>query len=376
MVKRQFETIISAFKRVNLSNWLWLVLGTAAFVVLIGGVGSWGLRVVEDWTHLQQNPTDATQKQFNASLEIVKAIVGGIGTLATIVGGIVLYLNFRVANQNAKTAIKTVEVANRNAEIANKTADLAELRLITERFSKAVEQLGSDKIEVRLGGIYALERIAQDSVRDHWTIMEVLTAFVREKSPVKSKAKESFIEHYLQQRETEATPTPVAKDVQAALTVIGRRNVENDLEGKQLDLSYSNLVAVNLYQARLSSALLDAADLRGADLRFATLNKASLLDADLSDAFLIGTKLIAAELIGAKLNGADLNDADLRFAVLNETAFFGVDLTAVSLFNTPLNSALLCQTTMPDGTISDRDCVEMGLPPSNSSASKAELDSH
>src|SRR5215472_8488533 len=53
-------------------------------------------------------------------------------------------------------------------------------RRITESFSKAVEQLGSDKLEVRLGGIYALERISQESPRDYWTVMETLTAFVRE----------------------------------------------------------------------------------------------------------------------------------------------------------------------------------------------------
>jgi hypothetical protein len=56
---------------------------------------------------------------------------------------------------------------------------------ITERFTRAVDQLGSDKLEIRLGGIYALERIAKDSAdKDHWTIMEILTAFVRERSPV------------------------------------------------------------------------------------------------------------------------------------------------------------------------------------------------
>ncbi len=42
-------------------------------------------------------------------------------------------------------------------------------------------------LEVRLGGIYALERIARDSPKDHWTIMEVLTAYVRENSPPNPK---------------------------------------------------------------------------------------------------------------------------------------------------------------------------------------------
>jgi hypothetical protein len=53
---------------------------------------------------------------------------------------------------------------------------------VTDRYTKAIEQLGSEKLDVRIGGIYALERIARDSARDHPTVMEVLTAFIREHS--------------------------------------------------------------------------------------------------------------------------------------------------------------------------------------------------
>ena len=51
---------------------------------------------------------------------------------------------------------------------------------MTDRYTKAIEQLGSDKLDVRIGGIYALERIARDSARDHPAVMEVLTTFIRE----------------------------------------------------------------------------------------------------------------------------------------------------------------------------------------------------
>jgi hypothetical protein len=53
---------------------------------------------------------------------------------------------------------------------------------ITERFTQAIDQLGAtdDKgnklFEIRLGGIYALERIARESEEDYWPIMEILTA--------------------------------------------------------------------------------------------------------------------------------------------------------------------------------------------------------
>src|SRR5512134_177997 len=53
-------------------------------------------------------------------------------------------------------------------------------RRITESFAKAVEQLGSDKLETRLGGIYTLERLARESEREYWPIMETLMVYVRE----------------------------------------------------------------------------------------------------------------------------------------------------------------------------------------------------
>ena len=54
---------------------------------------------------------------------------------------------------------------------------------VTERFSRAIEHLGNDSLDVRLGAIYALERIARDSRQDHGPIMEILTAYVREHAP-------------------------------------------------------------------------------------------------------------------------------------------------------------------------------------------------
>jgi hypothetical protein len=63
--------------------------------------------------------------------------------------------------------------------MATRTYRLTQQGQITDRYTKAIEQLGSDKLDVRLGGVYALERIARDSERDHATVVEVLIAFVR-----------------------------------------------------------------------------------------------------------------------------------------------------------------------------------------------------
>jgi hypothetical protein len=83
---------------------------------------------------------------------------------------------------------------------------------VTDRYTKAIEQLGSDKTDVRIGGIYALERVARDSKRDHPVVMEMLAAFVRVHSRGQSPLPEPG----------GADPLGLTRpDVQAALTVIG-----------------------------------------------------------------------------------------------------------------------------------------------------------
>src|ERR1700744_4115674 len=52
-----------------------------------------------------------------------------------------------------------------------------------ERFMRAIDQLGHPALDVRLGGIYSLERLAQESPEDHGPIIEILAAFVREHAP-------------------------------------------------------------------------------------------------------------------------------------------------------------------------------------------------
>ena len=177
----------------------------------------------------------------------------------------------------------------------------AEEGQITDRFTKAIEQLGQegpDKMAIRVGGIYALERIAKDSEKDHGPIMEVLTAHVREKAPRKNDA-------YKPQAD-ERPPT----DIQAILTVIGRR--ETTGKGRRndpLNLNQTHLVGAELSGAELSKAELFDANLSGANLNGASLSKAMLIEAHLIDVFLFDANLRGADLIEADLRGADLRGA-------------------------------------------------------------------
>ena len=92
---------------------------------------------------------------------------------------------------------------------------------MTDRYTRAVEQLGSGKLDVRVGGIYALERVARHSVRDHPMVMEVLAAFIREHS------REQWPPSNPRGREQKHSMRP---DLQAAITVVGRRDVKHDIQ--------------------------------------------------------------------------------------------------------------------------------------------------
>ncbi|RJQ91996.1 pentapeptide repeat-containing protein [Amycolatopsis panacis] len=52
-------------------------------------------------------------------------------------------------------------------------------RRITEIYGKAADQLGSDRAPVRLAGLYALERLAQDHGEQRQTIVNLMCAYLR-----------------------------------------------------------------------------------------------------------------------------------------------------------------------------------------------------
>ena len=69
----------------------------------------------------------------------------------------------------------------------NAQLQIAQQGQITDRYNAAITNLGSDKLDIRLGGIYALQRLMQDSHRDHPTVIAVLCAFIRDHVPATAK---------------------------------------------------------------------------------------------------------------------------------------------------------------------------------------------
>ncbi len=171
----------------------------------------------------------------------------------------------------------------RNFTLSRRTFELTEQGQVTDRYTKAIEQLGSKNPTVRTGGIYALERVARDSARDQYTVMEVLAAFIRDHSRKQPPRPESG---------AGVVPLRTTRpDLQVAVTVIGRRNPAIT---QRIDLT--------------------SADLSGADLIGAELSHADLRSTDFSGADLTGVNLAHANLTDAKLIGANLNPLIRRIA--------------------------------------------------------------
>ncbi|WP_327354770.1 pentapeptide repeat-containing protein [Streptomyces sp. NBC_01304] len=218
---------------------------------------------------------------------------------------------------------------------------VAEEAAVTGRFSTATSQLDDESVDIRLGGLLALERLIEDSPRDHQAIARLLCAYVRV--------------HASTEREGDDAP----EDVVAALRILGERQSLSEfvetpydlhavrirqlvLEGvnfseadfteaelPELFLEGQDLMSVKLDRAVLTDAELVNADLREAELDAAQLTRADLSEAVLEGASMVGTQLEEADLQGAELRYADLSGADLSGADLSDANLSGADLTGI-----------------------------------------------
>ncbi len=283
----------------------------------------------------QYNLTNMTQ---NAILEnqYRATSVQLVATVGQIFGGIVILIGTYVAWGNLTVA--------REGQI-------------TERFTRAVDQLGNQAQEIRLGGVHALGRISRESKKDYSTIMTILTDYVRINSNIYNHSEnkhpkyESFSMDILANKTTTSGILDgiISTDIQAALKVIGERKSFFNGKDKHLDLRETFLRGADLSDLHLE----------GAYLSWANLEKAMLFGTHLNDAYLRGTnlkfaKLNTAELRGAHLEQADLSranltlahleEANLEEAILKYTILEAAHLEKANLKGTNLEKAILVIT--------------------------------
>jgi Pentapeptide repeats (8 copies) len=286
-----------------------------ALLVSLGFALRWYLSPQTDLSISQRQ--DLVQGLASAGQALAVLLTGAAGLLG-------LYLTRQNTNKQLRQARESTqqqlqqarESQERTEASAQETLRLTEQGQITERFTRAIEQLGATddrgkkKLEIRLGSIYALERIAWDSPeRDYSTVMEVLTAYIRANaaqapgpshgaSEGASTSNEASAEAE-EGTEQAAPPEPrrPPADIQATLDVFSRA---------QAPVPEEYRTSLDLHEADLRGAALFGADLRGAALREAILQEVILRGADLREADLQKAILRRAILQVADLRGANL----------------------------------------------------------------------
>jgi uncharacterized protein YjbI with pentapeptide repeats len=323
---RRVRRAAGRVRRVSVwAGWLIAVAVMSAFVVWL---------VLFAPAHFVPAPNEADLRTIDAARrlelqnDVRTTLLQGLGGLAVLVGAFFTYRQLGIAREGQ----------------------------VTERFTRAIDQLGNDNMDVRLGGIYALERMANDSPQDRATIGRILNTFVRGHAPWPPTRPS---------QPPEGTPIediPLlairAADVQLALTMICRREAaihpgrtlelrETDLRNADLqntDLRGANLWGArlngtNFFGAQLQGALLWTAELKHVHLIGAKVQQAILSNAQLQDAQLYGTHLQEAHLEGAQLQRADLQKALLQDAYLIQAQLQGADLRGAQLQGADLRGA-------------------------------------
>jgi hypothetical protein len=371
----------------------WWMPGMVLVLLIVVGLLVGVIVVPPRLIHMRQPDTtglgDADRAKIQAQFETdrTKAENDLRATLVTTLAGVAVAAGTGVAALNFTNSRKALEETQRQNRLSRER-DRDQLELtrrgqVTERFSKAIDQLGergekeSEKLDVRIGAIYALEQIARDTRENkvgdqedrggdredeagdlHWPIVEILTAFIRGHPPQlkpddqasyedlkKRELREQLDERdqqMLQELEKEKSELKVAADIQVALTVLARRESSHrdrglvDLKGANLQgaqLSVAKLQKAMLTEANLQGAFLIRANLQGAFLRKANLQGAVLYEANLQKADLPGANLQNAILRKANLQGADLQNAhgltqeQLDSATCNEETKLSAGLT-------------------------------------------------
>jgi uncharacterized protein YjbI with pentapeptide repeats len=313
---------------------------TSAAILALAAATAYGLALwrAPGWMH-----ATTPQDQYNARVLVIS--VGG----AIVVGTGLLYTarNYRLSRRGQ----------------------------VTDRFTIALERLGSSELYVRIGGVHALEHVMRDSAEHHDDVIEVLTEFIRDRAPRRIRQSDHQVWMHPVTGSVPDLPSVPPPDIQAALTALGHRphrpeRQTIDLRGLHLTgawLTGANLTGARLDGANLPGAFLGRANLTGAFLDGANLTGAHLTGADLTGAFLNGANLTGAGLTGANLPGAFLGGADLTGAFLS-----GADLTGAFLEDAHLTAARLYGADLPGARLGGADLTGARLTLAN--LTRAQLD--
>ena len=241
----------------------------------------------------------------------------------------------------------------RQLNVSNKQADTASQAMINNAFSKAIEQLGEFKtlelekdkktyvpnMEVRLGALYSLEKIAKSNDEFRGSIINILSAYVRE------NAEKTNIENYYQIEEYTGHECmyfeKVTEDINSSLEILFNLRTKSNLF--KIEFKGINLCGVNFKGFNLEGTNFSYCDIRGADF-----SNTKLRDAKLIGSILIDTKFLNADVTNVLMHHSILVQADFSYANLKGGKFSNSVLYEANFenaVNVPIKSIINAKDT-------------------------------
>jgi hypothetical protein len=198
-----------------------------------------------------------------------------------------------------------------------------------DRFTKAVSLLASDKQSERIGGLLTIEYVIRERTTEARAGVEVICAFIHERSPATSASCEEARSNSPQ---WQGNADAVGNDVKTALWIIGNnypRPARYMLDLSRTDLRGCGLAGNNFSGMRLFDCLMQGISFVGADLKHSRLD-------------------------GSVMTGAWLERTDLRCATLRDVDLREANLTKAQVDPSQLLSAIVDDTTVLDPHVSAR----------------------
>lgn len=184
-------------------------------------------------------------------------------------------------------------------------------------------------VQARVAAIGALAEFAANDPAQHWTVVDLLAGFVRDRCPSPG---------------TDSSDGP-PPDVQAVIQALGRRrHAETErlpLGLFQVDLRKTDFSEARLERADFSRSHLEASDFTGAALAGANFQEAYLDDAHFMNADLVGANFLAADLHRTNFTGATLRTVHFEEASMEGVVLVGARLDGAVLTGADLSGARL-----------------------------------
>lgn len=390
---------------------LWILAQTKTGLSVIGAflaaLGVAAIVWLPPWfAEMEAAPLSRLPRVWSARVDIYRQ------TVIQVLGGIVVAFGLGVALHRSRAAMRAAAATEYGNTIERFTQAINHLGQLNTRD-------GSPHVVVRLGGIYSLEQIAKQAPEEyHRQVMEILTAYVRESAAIENPeieaiklfanahgfgqgepppTLESLLAYVAEKIEVsvevlrefvdyrralaegkmgldlvslnqirKALSSSVGKitpseDVQAALTVIGRRDDNLDPPWIRLNLTRTNLRGVvfrlgnfrnvNFAGSVLDNSVWEASTLYGADLSRVSFRNSWLVGTDLQQATLQGAELEGCRLDHAKLNGARLEKANCPNA----------NFVGASLSEATLTDGNFMQASLSQSDLTNAQCIRTGF---------------